>query len=155
MTVTLLSPSEKRERFGEGPWVDEPDHVVWSHKGFPCLIERHDEFGTLCGYIAVSPGHPWFETSYHDLNEVEVHRGLTYARKNAPGGPPDGAWWLGFDTSHLDCDYNPGMEVLFRSLGVDRSRLQVEGSVVYRDLAYVKTEVERLADQAFAARSPS
>lgn len=141
-----------------GPWQDEPDKVSWvdDETDLPCLIVRGPS--SLCGYVGVPEGHPWFEVHpWFDL-EVDVHGGLTYADhcdKDAPEesgichipapGEPDRVWWLGFDTAHH-------MDLTFYSYGgkfVDRDRYPGE---VYRDLAYVTAEVESLAQQAHSAK---
>lgn len=53
------------------------------------------------GYIGVSPEHPWFGKDYDNV-DANVHGGLTYARNRAPKQEPDGYWWIGFDTAHLN-----------------------------------------------------
>jgi hypothetical protein len=53
--------------------------------------------GWGCGYVGVPPGHPW-----HGLGEpnVQIHGGITWSDSHLPGEPPDGNWWIGFDTAH-------------------------------------------------------
>jgi hypothetical protein len=48
--------------FGPGPWQEEPDKIQWldDATGLPCLVVRND-WGTLCGYVGVGPGHPLYE----------------------------------------------------------------------------------------------
>lgn len=128
-----------------GPWDGEPDRKEWRYKGLPCLIVRN-RFGALCGYVGVSPGHPWHEKPYQDI-DADVHGRLTYSDSCAEGGPichvplpgePDTVWWLGFDCAHYQ-DVSPG----FRHVSL--------GGEVYRDIAYVTGEVQGLADQAIVA----
>lgn len=141
-----------KTEWGPGPWQDEPDRVFWRHSpsGFPCLAKRGPS-GSWCGYVAVPPGHPAHEATYDGL-EVEVHGGLTYAEHcdgnegtgicHVPAeGEPDNVWWLGFDCAHYN-DFSPGTAALMRSLG-SHSPLLDGGT--YRDLAYVRVEIERLA----------
>jgi hypothetical protein len=66
-----------------GPWNDEPDKIQWQDEatGLPCLIVRGPS-GALCGYVGVAPDHPWHGKGYDELHEVadiEVHWGLTFA----------------------------------------------------------------------------
>ena len=125
--------------------VGEPDKAVWTDEktGYVCMIHRNSG-GALCGYVAVEPGHPWFEKDYDDV-PADAHGGLTFAshcQKNATEengichvpepGKPDNVWWLGFDCAHRG-DLCPAYE--WR-----------DGT--YRDFNYVKNEVENLARQA-------
>ena len=104
-----------------GPWQDEPDKEQFEDPttGFPCLINRN-HMGSLCGYIGVDDGHPWYQADYDDV-DAEVHGGLTYsafcqdeldeahAICHVPGpGEPDKLWWLGFDCAHWQ-DITPHM----------------------------------------------
>lgn len=124
----------KRER----PWESEPDHVNFTHVGFPCILHRND-FGAWCGYVGVPPGHPAHGKHYDDVN-VTVHGGLTYASAcqgdicHAPTlGEPGDIWWLGFDCCHGG-DLAPRL-----FLGWSRA--------VYRDENYVRFETQELAEQ--------
>ncbi len=169
----------QKTKWGEGPWQAEPDKVEWRHLGLPCLIVRNGS-GALCGYVGVPPTHPLHGVGYNEETPVlkdalaarmekplgetpsmavmlgallgdmkprldtvfDVHGGLTYSDKcrgeichmPAPGEADD-VWWLGFDCGHAG-DYIP------RHRGI--------GGDVYRDVAYVKAEVERLAVQILA-----
>jgi len=100
-----------RSDWGPGPWQEEPDRVEFKAYGFPCLMVRNAEVtGSWCGYVALSPGHPYFEKPYCDV-DVNVHGGLTYADHccgdicHVPKkGETDNVWWLGFDCAHaFDC----------------------------------------------------
>lgn len=63
---------------------------------------------------------------------VDVHGGLTYARKNAPHQPDSDFWWFGFDCAHAG-DLCPEYR-------------HTEDSV-YRDAKYVMAECRSLAKQ--------
>jgi hypothetical protein len=126
-----------------GPWTDEPDRVEFEHAGLPCLINRN-HMGALCGYVAVPTGHPWHGRNYSDDEiSVDVHGGLSYSHKcqceichKPKPGEPDGVWWFGFDCGHC-WDLIP--VTLTYGFSLDRE--------VYRDIAYVRREVESLAEQ--------
>jgi hypothetical protein len=150
-----------REGWPAGPWDLEDDRYEWRHLGFPCLIFRAGHTGALCGYIAIPPKHPWYKLHGNDL-DVDVHGGITYAADchgvichEPRKGESRKVWWLGFDCGHA-FDVMPALikvrqearELLFRTvnLGV---KLPDER---YRDLAYVTAEVNRLAEQAEAAK---
>lgn len=143
-----------KSEWGPGPWQEEPDRLEFEYKGFHCLARRAEVSGAWCGYVAVPPGHPWFEKNYDEV-EVYVHWGLTYAGHcNGPichlpkPGEPDNVWWLGFDCAHCD-DLMPGMNAQLRrhgGAGFDWG--------VYRDLDYVRNEIKKLADQIAANKNP-
>lgn len=139
-----------------GPWHDEPDKVQWVDKatGYAALAVRN-HFGAWCGYVGIPEGHPLYGRDYDDVDNVDVHGGLTYAapcqEEAVEGhgichipepGHPDNVWWLGFDCGHA-FDYQPRWPVL------DMPHLH-DGEV-YRDLAYVQEECERLAAQLHTA----
>jgi hypothetical protein len=136
--------------------------------GLPCLIVR-GPVGALCGYVGVPVGHPWHGLGYDDVGNgpepedydpdwyPDVHGGLTYAgacrhtSDPASGichvpepGEPDDVWWLGFDCAHY------GDKTNISSPAHIRDRYPHAGDV-YRDVAYVKAECARLAQQAAKA----
>jgi len=149
MSALRLEKSE----WGPGPWQDEPDRVEWRHAGLPCLVRRSPMGGNWCGYVAVPPGHPLHGADY-DTPGVDVHGGLTYAAAcdgsegvgicHVPReGEPADVWWLAFDCHHL-WDIAPCFLAEMARIGIPQHR---HGHEVYRDLAYVTAETNRLADQ--------
>ena len=145
-----------RTGWDDGPWTNEPDREQWKTKsGLPGLIVRNS-LGALCGYVAVTKDHPAFRKNYDDV-DVSVHGGLTYANAcngaicHVPEpGEPDDVWWLGFDCCHLG-DMHPA-ETKFEKLPgwPKRPASLTRGS--YRDMIYVRAEVESLADQLSAMK---
>jgi hypothetical protein len=144
MAQLQLTSDDKLKRWGSGPWIDEPDRIEFEAHGLPCLMLRNP-FGAWCGYAAVPPGHPYHGKSDAD---VEAHGGITYAGTcdesvgicHVPKpGEPDNVYWFGFDCSHC-YDLTPGL------------RIPMLDHVVYRDVNYVRAEVEALAAQLAAAR---
>jgi hypothetical protein len=133
--------------------VGEPDHVDFEHAGFPCIVHRNS-LGAWCGYVGVPEGHPWFGQGYDDV-EADVHGGLTYAEPcqgNICHDRPEKRFWLGFDCNHAQ-DIAPGMYEIAAKAGYKYPG--VEGffgePVTYKDLAYVRAETEKLAEQAKTA----
>jgi hypothetical protein len=119
------------------------------------MAVRHGHFGHWCGYAGVPREHPAYGKPYNDI-EVEFHGGLTYARAcegsicHVPQpGMPDDVWWLGGDFGHA-WDLAPGLEAHERSLGMQPIRGFGPMDPVYRDLPYVRHEIERLAEQLAA-----
>lgn len=151
-----------RAGWGEGPWDNEPDRIEWESHGFPCLMRRTD-MGNWCGYVAVLPGHPVFEKNYNDV-DVNVHGGLTYAEHchgsicHVPKpGEPDNVWWLGFDCAHGG-DVVPSYRRLYKEIGLSATaftgfddRLRER----YRDVPYVRDQIEHLAAQLSALSKAS
>lgn len=162
-----------KSQWGEGAWTDEPDKVQWKDEatGLPCLANR-GPLGAWCGYVGVNADHPLYESDYYIsewgeelsaeekaraalINPIEVHGGLTYAAHCAHGpeessichipdpGDPDDVWWFGFDCAHSG-DIVPAMEARDRERGWAPIRAGYES---YADLAYVRSQVERLAKQ--------
>lgn len=127
----------------KGEWTDEPNRIEWRHKGLACLMVRHEHHYHWCGYVGVPPGHPAHGKDYDSVNvNVDVHGGLTYARAceelvcHVPEpGESENTWWLGFDCAHYE-DLSP-----FDLRNGPRPR------ATYRNVEYVKREVNRLADQ--------
>lgn len=150
-----------KSKWGPGQWQDEPDKVQWTDEttGLPCLAVRDVSHGAWCGYVGVSPGHPYFEKHYNEVG-VDCHGGLTYAahcqehcdRQDGgvchivTPGEPDNVWWLGFDCVHHD-DYEPAYNAIPEMRGLSR-----HGS--YRDLEYVKGNCRSLAWQLVEAAKP-
>jgi hypothetical protein len=142
-----------KAHWGDGPWQAEPDRIEWRAKdsGFPCLMLRN-RIGAWCGYVGLPEGHRWFGASYDDV-DVDVHGGLTFADRCMEDARPlrervchlprpgesDVVWWLGFDCAHHQ-DLAPGMETLFETTASPWPS-------VYRDVAYVRSEVEHLSEQ--------
>lgn len=117
----------------DGPWDEEADVVHFSSHGFDCQILRHPYFGHLCGYVGLPRTHP-FACDYEGVPDIEVHGGLTFAGERSE--TKKNLYWLGFDCSHF-FDLTPGMDWM---LGETHRR-------IYRTIAYVTAECEKLAAQ--------
>lgn len=153
-----------KSAWGDGPWQHEPDRVEWDHAGLPCLALRGQRSGNWCGYAAVPPGHP-LHGKHFDATDVDVHGGLTYANRCAghichvpKPGEPDDVWWFGFDCAHCG-DFTPAVDATLRAIGArDEPPYDHAAAIaandwtveVYRTLAYVQTETNRLAEQLAA-----
>lgn len=136
-----------------GPWNAEPNYAAWRDEatGLPC-VARRNRLGAWCGYVGVSPEHPWHGKDYDGVDVwPDVHGGLTYASGcnettgvcHVPAeGESDDFWWFGFDTAHLG-DLVPGM-LRYSDSGLGET---------YRDLNYVKAETGELARQLAEVRS--
>lgn len=128
------------QRVAYGPWVDEPDRLDFACVGFPCAMRR-GMVGAWCGYVGVPHGHPWHGVEYDNI-QARVHGGLTYSRFCLPAEDSDCQWYVGFDCAH-GWDIVPGMA---------RYNLpRLFENAAYRDVSYVRKQVQRLAVQASKA----
>src|SRR5262245_29921583 len=152
-----------RTGWPRGPWDQEPDKVQWSDQttGLPCLAVRHLAWGHWCGYVGVPPGHPYHGKPTSDLQDLNVHGGLTYADRcmqpneshpdveatgicHVPGpGEPHDVWWLGFDCHHA-FDLAP---LYGRALPPHLQLMNSRMDHTYRTLEYVRTQCASLAVQ--------
>lgn len=163
--------TENKSEWGEGPWQGEPDKMTWVDPAtnLDCMIHRNGA-GALCGYVGVPADHPYYGQDYDNV-DVEVHGGLTYANKCSeqateehgichipePGRSED-IWWLGFDCAHAQ-DLCPGMEATTRKFyepgGPLFDKKETHDKIksnpmfrdTYKDVDYVKSEIENLAQQ--------
>jgi hypothetical protein len=168
-----------RSKFPPGPWDAEEDRYEWWYKEYPCIIMRNGA-GSLCGYIGLPPGHPWYNRSYgslcgwddddsHPSYDIDVHGGLTYSDSDRTheltpkppprlrkivvlGAPPPKplAAPIPFEAWWLGFDAGHSFDLV--PLLASRG-LSMDGSR-YRTFEYVKAEVEKLADQAIEAVRP-
>lgn len=114
-----------------GPWDDEPDRIEWvSASGRPCLMLRNN-YWVWCGYALADDETVADSRVTYNL---DVHGGVTFAGRISEAG-----WWIGFDCGHW-MDRVPTMPGSFRH------------DTVYRDVAYVRDQVEKLAAQLDCAR---
>lgn len=143
-----------RTGWASGPWDDEPDHIEWRAHGFPCLVSRGAS-GAWCGYVGIPPGHPRHgKDKIDDNHDLDVHGGITYSNVGCSGhichvqkpGEPDNVHWIGFDCAHWG-DFAPGYTR-------HRDLCSPLMGGVYRSLAYVQTETERLAEQLRSEATP-
>ena len=152
-TWTDKEGGTKQEVMPPGPWLDEPDKVVWRDEAtdMDCMIVRGPS-GALCGYVAVKPDHPDYGVDA-GLVGVDAHGGLNYANTcggvicHVPDDPEsDDVWWLGFDCAHYS-DYCPA----FGRLG---PAFTMKPNETYKNIDYVKQECENLARQLNERNTP-
>ena len=146
------------------PWENEPNRVEFKYKGYHCLINRvnhrpaenpKDWLGHLCGYVALPKGHPFHGKPTEEI-DVEVHGGLTYARKcegeicHVPkDGEDDNVFWIGFDCAHFG-DLIPGIYEMRQPGGILHDIHMAYGErshEKYKSIAFVKNEIRNLVKQ--------
>ena len=170
----------KKAAWARGEWDSESDlENFQTANGMAGAIIRVGYSGTLCGYVGVPAAHPWHGMEYGaevlptddqlarpvDIDKIsiislfcsagsdpadgsridcliDVHGGLTYSGAGiAEYGEDPALWYFGFDCAHSG-DFCPGMDAYYRDGGT------------YRDMAYVRGEVESLAKQLAAVTAP-
>jgi hypothetical protein len=147
-----------KSRWAPGPWQSEADKVqaIDDATGLDVLLVRQPYHGSWCGYVGVPQSHPLFGQGYHDVPDVDVHGGLTFADAchetgdESRGichvgeiGAADHVWWFGFDCAHA-WDITPGHD---HGFGFPDS--------TYRTREYVEAECARLAEQLAALNAPA
>jgi hypothetical protein len=159
----------KLHRFGDGEWIDEPDYVKFDYRGIECEILRN-YVGALCGYVHVPEGHSWFGIPYEEI-DCDIHGGLTLGEHVIY--PDDGkygylndckyGYLIAFDCSHAT-DISPEIEKHlsvaskrddrpkgFEKIMDMREHFKIWNKPTYKNIAYVKAEIERLVDQMLDA----
>lgn len=119
------------------------------HAGFKWLIANNG-IGYRCGYVLVPEEHPWYEKDYDEI-DAEAHGGLTYSAADTESG-----WWVGFDCAHAGDAPDPSLP-LYRyqdgTAAFAQGAFMLGGGKVVRDTAHVRSECERLCEQAAWALS--
>lgn len=122
---------------------------TWTDKatGLHCVAIFYS--GHWCGYVGVDKRHPFYGIDYNDTESVtdryiRVHGGLTYGRPHVYNEKlenlgEDGKFYFGFDCGHSG-DLRKG-EV--------PKKWQIHNNYQYRDLDYVVSECEKLANQLY------
>jgi hypothetical protein len=132
------------------PWESEPDQEEWVHKptGYKCKIWRHPNLLHLCGYVGIPHGHAWYGQAYNDetkLPQPLVHGGVTFSGR-MPETKGRAVWWIGFDCGHAG-DMSPG--ILVSLLGINHDTTSLLYSDEYRDIDYVRSECNLLANNLY------
>ena len=129
-------------------------------------INRHREFGSLCGYVGVMRGHPmWGKTYQDDEVDLRCHGGITYSASCFPmerDNQTQDYWVFGFDTAHAGDLNLVGIKPMYEMYKQNKdpsclmlatnhvpklNKNNLFGGEVYRDMVYVKKEVKSLYKQ--------
>lgn len=98
--------------------------------------------GHRCGYVAVSPEHKYFGSSYDDV-PVDVHGGLTFSADNLHVINEPNLWWLGYDCAHyMDA---PDPELMSDDFRAYNDRFSRTGTI--RTKEFCELQCENLARQ--------
>jgi len=124
-----------KDDFEEGLWTSDfekypNESYEFMYKGYNCSMERNF-YGNWCGYCQLPNDHPDFNKSYFDLDEMDVHGGLTYSALGK----------FGFDCSHAR-DIFP----VRKNMDVDLNYLLNKEYTHYWTYEEVKKEIEKMVD---------
>lgn len=117
----------------------EGDELQWEYTCsngiiIHCSIHRNN-VKALCGYITLTPDNTLYGIGYDDL-DLQAHGGLTYNSYDNNNN-----WVIGFDCAHYQ-DLSPYF------LLNEEEKYSFGQRGTYRDMEYVKSECESLAEQA-------
>ncbi len=115
---------EKLAWWGYGEWVEEPDIVEFTYKGYRCLIRRvaspepskifHMFGGHLCGYVNIPESSSLSKKGWGDI-DLDCHCGITYNDFRDFSSYGLMGHWVGFDCAHSG-DFVPSAEFLKKSM---------------------------------------
>ena len=125
------------------------------HVGHEWMIVHNGMGHRCCGYVKVSPGHPWHGKDYYGV-KASVHAGLTFSEPDEPCGLAptgtegvDDGHWFGFDCAYPGDAPDPE---LLDADGLERfGKFGRNGTICTQD--YVIAECKSLCEQAKAATS--
>lgn len=100
-------------------------------------------------------------TRCHNLQNIDVHGGVTFAGRLQNINEDNEGWWIGFDTAHIgdgknfdlvkkeifDQEENPDMSEYYNTNDIFGNSSLDESTEKFRDLDYVVNECEKLAKQ--------
>lgn len=149
---TIEYRTQDKSTWGDGPWQTELDELIYTEQetGYLCIIARCD-LGHLCGYIAVPEGHPYFGKSFFEMRDIKVHGNVTLCAEINSSHPNaalfQGLWIIGFDCGHA-WDISPAGDAVMGELNFMFDIAAPMGiPKQYRNISYVKSEIEFLAKQ--------
>lgn len=135
----IFNQDLKLTLFGEGEWINEPDFLEWGYNGLKCIISRNTS-GCLCGYAILPINHPWIDVSYFEI-DCDVHGSLTF------GEWVGNEYVIGFDCGHSG-DLLPRLNSIKKHMQNGTLIKPFYKFIeVYRNIDFVKSEVEHLVDQ--------
>lgn len=116
------------------PWHNAPKQADGVFHGYHCKIIMHKRSKHYCGYVGVTEDHPFYGKTDEwngecAVSNLLVHGGVTFTGQGYWDGADKNLWYIGFDCAHF----------------WDRTAQHNGG--IWRDIDYVKNEIENLAKQ--------
>ncbi|TFZ81614.1 hypothetical protein [Candidatus Macondimonas diazotrophica] len=144
----LTLPAEIRQRTDPGPWMEEPDVIVWKDCGTGYLLALSRGFSfALNGYVCLPRGSILDDLDYDEIGEkIEFTRPLSYSADCFPfgGAAVEDSTVVGFHCSE-GYDFCPAYYMTEAYAGMSAEYRPTIRH--YRDVAYVATECRALASQ--------
>lgn len=156
----IINYLKDKKSWGPGEWQDELDEFLFVYREIICAVHRNFvTSGSLNGYVYIPRENPWVESASHydDVNDLEVHGGVTYG-----GWGKNCTIWnhldnlkdhftIGFDTAHY-MDQTPRISAMGKILGWDVKFPDVvlTGEIdkpTYKNMNFVINELKKLVDQ--------
>jgi hypothetical protein len=145
-----------------------PSHPWWGKEEDECLATPQCEPSHISGvdgpfHRFFPPGHKWWSCDHRIQSMVEAHGGVNWASPTIQSTKQAHVdlWWFAFDTGHAG-DFSPMMEATMREVYLHqdpsgeqwaRHKAILRDFETYRELPYVRHELETLAEQiAMAAQ---
>jgi hypothetical protein len=115
-----------------GEWDNEPDKIQWLDEdtGLDCLMVRN-HFGSWCGYVGVTEGHPLFGVGYDTENPVLLKMRDDMLQKPVPANPS-----FAVCIAMLSGELNPSPATV----------LDVHGGITFADFCSEPTEEQWIKD---------
>lgn len=107
--------------------------------GFKWIV-RHNGIGYRCGYVLLPDSHKWYNVDYDNIENISVHGGLTYARREVHDN--ETYWVVGFDCAHAGDAPDPTLTPE-RLAGLH----YISSYATVKDTEYVRRECEHLCQQ--------
>jgi hypothetical protein len=123
---------------------DEKDFKYTCKNGitFSCSIIRTSLLH-LCGYVHITKDNKCWGVDYDYLPDISVHGGISYTGHFFNNNKE--IWTIGFDCAHYR-DLSP-YSYLVEDKGYQLNFTPISNKDKYRDMDYVTTEIENLAEQ--------
>ena len=130
-----------------------------SYLGYQWIV-AHNGIGSRTGFVRLPPKHPWHSLTWHEINNVTVHNGLSASFSETAERPSDldqQGWWIGFHCGGFEDerDHSLPMDVTRRRLVQMSSQSFIypfaRGRSRIRSTAFVKGHCISLCEQAAAA----
>jgi hypothetical protein len=140
-----------KKKWGDGPWQTEPEEEGFEYKGYWCSMIRNS-FGAWCGYVLLPEDHPFSKLESHlDIDNIEVHGGITYGQNVTLEENGRKGYMIGFDCAHYG-DYIPTQKITNDFLKQEcpswpQLESVTEHEDIYRDIEFVRNEIKNMVDQ--------
>lgn len=134
---------DKREKWGEGEWLHEPDYYEWIDEvsGYLCIVNRN-HLGAWTGYVCLSMEHPYYGWPDRERPRPRIESvSVSWTGTAPPNLRRNDDFVIGFDCGS-GMDYVPGRDRDYQ--GTDFMHL-----FRYRNYNYIVKKTKKLADELY------